>query len=183
MLTEKIKTTLKEAAKKMTNVGKRAFIAKATIDHFEGSARKAERIMGWSRKTVEKGLKELETGIVCIDNYKARGRKKTEDKLPKLAEDIGSLIDGSSQADPKFQTTLCYSRISAKAVREALIQEKGYKDEQLPSRQTIGDILNRLGYRLRKPQKTKPLKKLQKQRLSSIMSIKPTKSPTKTLIV
>lgn len=40
------------------------------------------------------------------------------------------------------------------------MKEKGYLDSQLPTRQTIGDILNRLNYRLRKPQKTKPLKKI-----------------------
>jgi len=50
----------------------------------------------------------------------------------------------------KFQTTFLYARISARAVREALVNEKGYEDTQLPSRQTIGTILNRLGYRLKK---------------------------------
>ena len=69
--------------------------------------------MGGSRKTVEKCLKELETGIVCVDNYKARGRKKTETQLPHFEEDICNLIDGNSQTDPTFQSTLCYSRISA----------------------------------------------------------------------
>jgi len=121
-------------------VAKRAFVAQTTIDHFEGSTRKAERTVGWSRKTVEKGLKELETGIVCVDNYKARGRKKTEVQLPNLETDIGSLIDGNSQIDASFQTTLRYSRISAKKVREALIVEKAYLDSELPTRQTIGNI-------------------------------------------
>jgi len=158
MFTEKIKNTLKEAAKKLTGITKRAFVAQVTEEHFEGSARKAERLMGWSRQTVEKGLKELETGIVCVDNYKARGRHKTEKHLPHLEEDIRSLVYVQTQIDPTFQTTFCYSRISAKAIREALIREKGYKNEQLPTRQTIGDILNRLNYRLRKTQM--PLKKI-----------------------
>ena len=55
---------------------------------------------------------------------------------------------------------MCYARISARAVRKALIQEKGYAAQDLPSRQTIGNVLNRLGYRLRKTQKTKPIKKI-----------------------
>ena len=65
-----------------------------------------------------------------------------------------------SQADPKFQSTFAFTKISARAVREALKEEKGYRDEQLPSRQTIGDILNRMGYSLKKTQKIKPLKKI-----------------------
>jgi len=160
MFTEKIKNTLKNAAKKLTGVAKRAFVAQVTIDYFEGSSRNAESQMGWSRKTVAIGLKELETGIVCVDNYKARGRKKAEQRLTNLEEDIRSLIDGNSQTDATFQTTLRYSRQSAKKVREALIVQKGYLDSQLPTRQTIGDVLNRLNYRLRKPQKNKPLKKI-----------------------
>ena len=55
-----------------------------------------------------------------------------------------------SQAEPKFQSTFAFTKISARAVREALKEEKGYSDEQLPSRQTIGDILNRMGYSLKK---------------------------------
>lgn len=160
MFTDKIKHTLKDAAKKLTGITRRAFFAEVTHDHFEGSARKAERVMGWSRETVKKGLKELETDIVCVDNYKARGRKKTEQLLPHLEEDIHSLISAKSQVDPTFQSKLCYSRISAKAIREALIREKNYKNEELPTRQTIGDILNRLNYRLRKTIKAKPLKKI-----------------------
>jgi len=35
-----------------------------------------------------------------------------------------------------------------------LIDEKGYDEGQLPSRQTIGAILNRMGYRLKKHKKS-----------------------------
>lgn len=88
--------------------------------------------------------------MICVDNYRARGCKKSEFKLPNLETDIRSLVDAQAQADPKFQSTFCYTRISARAVREALIREKGYTETQLPTRQTIGEILNRLGYRLKK---------------------------------
>jgi porphobilinogen deaminase len=43
--------------------------------------------------------------------------------------------------------------VSAQAVRDALIEEKGYTDEALPTRQTIGTMLNRMGYRLKKRKK------------------------------
>jgi len=120
MLTAKIQSTLKDAAKKLTGSVKRAFIAKVTEDYFDGSARKAESHLGWSRKTIHKGQKELSTGFVCIDNYAARGRKKTEEKLPQLTQDIHDLVQGQSQVDPTFRSPLCYARISARAVRKAL---------------------------------------------------------------
>jgi hypothetical protein len=45
-------------------------------------------------------------------------------------------------------------------MRKALIDEKGYSDEELPTDKTIGNILNRLGYNLKRVQKSKPLKKI-----------------------
>jgi len=102
----------------------------------------------------------LATEIKCIDNYSARGNKKTEEKIPKLAEDIRSIVEPKSQADPHFQTTFAYTRITAKTVRQALIDEMGYTNDELPCENTIGYILNRLDYRFKRIQKTKPLKKI-----------------------
>lgn len=150
MVTEQIKFTLKDAAKKLTGSKKRAFMAQVTIDYWNGSPRKAETELGWSRRAISTGLKELETGIICVDNYQGRGRKKTEELLSNLESDIGDLIDNYSQADPKFKSSFKYTKVSAKRVREALISEKGYKKEKLPCRQTIEEILNRMGYRLKK---------------------------------
>ncbi len=153
ILTEKIKLTFKDAAKKLTGPKKRAFMAQVAIDYFNQSPRQTERELGWSRKAIATGIKELETGITCLDNYQARGRKKTEIILPQLETDIKSLIENYSQADPKFRSNWKYTKISARAIREGLILEKGYQDTELPCRQTIGDILNRMGYSLKKLKK------------------------------
>ena len=152
-VTEKVKSTIKDAAGKLTGNRKRDFMAKVSEDYCRGSARKAETIFGWNRHSVQLGLQERRTGIICVDNYRARGCHKSEERLPNLETDIRSLVDAQAQADPKFRSTFCYARISARAVREALIDEKGYTETQLPTRQTIGEILNRLGYRLKKPKK------------------------------
>jgi hypothetical protein len=119
-LTEKIKSSLKDAAKKLTGFKKRAFMAQVAIDYFNSSPRRAETELGWSRQAIATGLKELETGIICVDNYRARGRKKTEELLPNLEADIKSLVEMYSQADPKFQSTFAFTKISARAIREAL---------------------------------------------------------------
>ena len=150
MLTEKLIALFKDTARKLTGPNKRAFMASVAQMYFDNSARKAESHLGWSRHTVSRGLKEVETRFVCLDDYSTRGRKKTTKHLPMLEADIRDLVEGKSQVDPTFRSMLCYTRISARAVREALIQDKGYRDEDLPSRQTIGTILNQLGYRLKK---------------------------------
>ena len=157
------KSIFKETAKKLSGAERREYIAMITIKLLDGNARKAESMFGWGRATVKKGMRELATGIKCIDNYSLRGNKMTEEKIPQLSEDIQAIVDPKSQADPHFQTTVKYTWITAKAVRKALISEKGYTDAELPCENTIGVILNRLDYRLKRIQKTKPLKKFQKQ--------------------
>ena len=76
--------------------------------------------------------------------------------MPHLEADLRSLVDTQAQADPKFQSTFLYARLSARAVRAALVSETGYDASDLPTRQTIGAILNRLGYRLKKHKRPNP---------------------------
>jgi len=160
ILSEKYIATLKDAAKKLTGSDKRAFQAQVTLDYLDSKPRLAERTFGWGRETVKQGLEELRSGIIRPNNFKDRGNKKTEHKMPQLETDICCLAEPESQTDPKFQTTFKYTRITAKAMREALITKKGWRNEDLPCEKTISNILNRLGYRLRRVQKAKPIKKI-----------------------
>lgn len=156
ILADTVLATFKDASKKLTGYRKREFMAKVTQDYFDGSARKAESVMGWNRRSVQLGLHERRTGLRCVDHYQARGRHKSEQVLPDLEADIRSLVDAQAQADPKLKSSFLYARISARAVRKALVSEAGYCESELPSRQTIGEILNRLGYRLKKHKKRNP---------------------------
>ena len=127
-LTEQQVGTIKDAASKLTGPKRRAFQAQVTLDYLGGRARRAERVFGWGRNTVELGLHELRTGIVCLGNFSARGNKKTEEKHVQLEQDIRALADVNSQQDPKFQSPFLYTRMTAKAMRKALIEQKGWTD-------------------------------------------------------
>ncbi len=59
-----------------------------------------------------------------------------------------------------MKTSLAYTRITAKAMRKALIIDKGFSEYDLPTECSIGNIMNRLGYSLKRVQKTKPVKKI-----------------------
>ena len=159
-ITDQMKHLIKGAVKHMNGKHRRAYMAEVTLELLGGNARQAERVFGWGRGTVKKGLRERVTGIVCQDDYSGRGNRKTEEKYPQLEADIRALVDPMSQADPKFQTPFAYTRITAQAVRQALLDEKGYSETELPCEKTIGNILNRLDYRLKRIQKIKPLKKI-----------------------
>jgi hypothetical protein len=151
-------TTIKDAAKKLTGAKRWAFQAQVAIDYVDSKPYLVEKTFGWDRRTVALGLNELRTGFVCVDNFKARGNKKTEEKLPQLEIDIVALADPESQIGPKFQTMFKYTRITAKAMHAALITEKGWTDKQLRCEKSISNIMNRLDFRLRHVQKAKPLK-------------------------
>ena len=119
-----------------------------------GGQRLAERELGWNRGTMRKGMHELERGIVCVDAFSSRGRKRSEEHLPNLLNDITAIVDGQSQADPQFRTT----RLTATEVRRQLIAQKGYRDEELPTAETIGTKLNQLGYYPKQVAKSHPQK-------------------------
>jgi len=149
----------KETSFALTGSDRRIFQAKITNEYLEGNQNRAESVFGWGRNTVKLGLKELETGYTCYVEVHERGKKKTEEKLPNIEQDIKAVVEPSSQVDPKFRTSLTYTKITAKAVRKALLDFKGYTDQELPTERTISNILNRLGYTLKRVQKTKPKKK------------------------
>lgn len=163
-LTDAVRETIQSAARKLTGFLRRQFQAEVARDYCQGSARQAEQLFGWGRDAVETGLNELRTGIRCHDNFAARGRHKSEQLDPTLVDRIHALLEPVSQADPKFQTPLAFTRVTAKAVREQLLAEAAVTPAtvtpaQVPAERTLYDILNRLGFSLRRVRKTKPKKK------------------------
>ena len=90
-------------------------------------------------------------------NHRA-GAKEQEALEERVRDQVEQAGEPTAQADPKFQTTLAYTRITAAAVRNALKAQDDVTDD-VPCRQTVGRILNRLGYRLRPVLKARPEKK------------------------
>jgi transposase len=156
---DRMEALLQRGAARLTGHQRRLFMAEVTLELCAGSVRRAERRFGWGRETVTKGLHELQHGIRCLENFAARGRPRWEDKHPQLAQDIRDLVEPHTYADPELKSERRYSNWSAAEVRQALQTHKGYSAASLPSERTLRDILNRLGYRLKRIQKGTPLKK------------------------
>jgi len=85
---------------------------------------------------------------------------KPSKKKNNLSHDIKELIEPETQVDPQFKSALKYVRFTAKKIRELLITVKDYSSKELPRERTINNLLNRLGYTLKRVQKIKPLKKI-----------------------
>ena len=144
----RIDPILIDAAKALKGSQKRLFMAKAVQAVGWGGQRWAQEHLGWCRETIRKGTHELRTGMICVDAFHCRRRKPAEEHLPPLLDNIRSIADGQSEADPKFQTNCLFTRIGAAEVRRQLLATKGYTDEEVPNQLTINTKMNLLGCRL-----------------------------------
>jgi hypothetical protein len=150
---------IRSAAQRLKGHQRRLFQAEVTNTLCGGSPRAAERRFGWGRDSVGKGLHEADSGLRCVENFAAKGARPCEEKDPQLAADIRAIVEPHTQADPELKSSRCYTNLSAKEVLQALKSQKGYSDDRLPKERTMRDILKRMGYRLKRIQKAKPLKK------------------------
>lgn len=162
-LTDSLKTLLIETAKSLKGSARRLFMARTVKELGPGGQQRAARELRWGRMTIRKGLHELDSGVICIDAFALRGRKRAEAHLPNLLMDIQALVDSQSQADPQFRSNRLYTRLTAAEVRRQLIARKGYADTVLPTAETIGTKLNELGYVPQKVAKSQPQKNFQKR--------------------
>ena len=173
------RSVILRAAALLTGHTRRRFQAEMANTYCGGSARLAETTFGWGRDAVHTGLNELRSGIRCVEDFEARGRTTTEDRHPELELHIRRLVDPHAQADPKFQTPFAYTRITAAAVRDALLAIPELAGA-VPTRQTVGEILNRLGYKLRRVLKARPQTKFPRPTPSSPTSRSPGPRPRPT---
>jgi hypothetical protein len=151
---------LKLACLRLKGAFKRTFQAEVCLQLCDGVPRKAEQRFGWSRKAVAKGLTERELkpeqlAAVKSNNYK---KQRSEEANPQLAIDIRLIVEPHTHSDPELKSERVYTNLSAKEVRQALLN-RGYQERDVPRERTLRDILNRMNYRLKRIQKGKPLKK------------------------
>jgi Rhodopirellula transposase DDE domain len=151
---------LRLAASTMTGAKRRAFEAEMTLKYCAGNPLQAETTLGWSRRTVALGLAESRTGLLGLGAPSAfSGRKRWEELHPPVAEALRHLAEAHAQQDPTFRTSLASTRLTVQAALAAL-RSQGYREDHLPSPSTMAEVLNRMGFRLRKVVKAKPQKKI-----------------------
>lgn len=148
---------------------RRSAMGDVTMTLLDGKPRVAEDVFGWSRATVELGMNEFRSKIICINDLSVRKKPRIEEKNPKLLSDIVEIMTPHSQAEPSLRTRFSYTDLTAKAVYGFLL-EKGWSEEELPTQRTISNILNRHEYRLRTVAKVKVQKKRRTRTRSSRMS-------------
>ncbi len=158
-LSEQLKATYQEAVKNLKGSARRKFMAGIVESLGHGGLSYCARELGWDPKTMRKGRQEVENGVDFADRPTNPGRKRTEERLPTLLEDLRQILDEQSQTDATFQSERLYTRLSVQEVRTQLIERQGYTEEQLPDNEVLRQRINDLGYKLRTVKKNQPKKR------------------------
>src|SRR3954462_11122675 len=102
---EAIDALIRSGARRLTGYQRRSFQAEVAVELCSGNARQAERRFGWGRETVGKHMHERWTGLRCLEDFVARGKRRVEDKHPRLAADIRAICEPHSYADPSLKSS------------------------------------------------------------------------------
>lgn len=133
---------------------RRLFAASEALAYGHGGIMAVHRATGIARRTIGKGLQELqeiESGQQP-EEMKGRvrrpggGRKKATEKDPTLLADLKELVESSTRGDP--ESPLLWTARSLRNLATALV-EKGHK--VVP--QTVSNLLKQLGYSLQSNRK------------------------------
>lgn len=143
----------------LTGAKKRRYMAEAVQSLGYGAQRACAQQLGWCRNTIRKGLHELRSGITCLDNFRARGRKRCEEKNSSLIGHISEIVEGHTQADPSMKSARLYLKMTCNQIRFQLKERFSYDDANIPSKGAIQRILKENQYHLRKVRKVLPKKR------------------------
>src|SRR5262245_65543380 len=97
-LTDSLKTLLIETAKSLKGSARRLFMARTVKELGPGGQQRAARALRWGRMTIRKGLHELDSGVICIDAFTRRGRKRADTHLHHLMKDTQAIVNRPIQA-------------------------------------------------------------------------------------
>jgi hypothetical protein len=150
-------TGIRHAASLLTGAKRRCFQAEIATEYCNANPRQTESWFGFNRHAVQRGLLEKEAGKTLRKTPERRGRPKVEDKLPQLAQLTDQALSETAQMDPKFQTTIAYTRVTGKQLRESFAQTLGIAVGKLPVARTLRRLMNRRNFSLRRVRKTQPV--------------------------
>jgi transposase len=123
---------------------RRLFLGNEAKCYGRGGVQKVHEITKVSKTTIIQGKKEIETSDPKESRIRkpGGGRKKATEKIPKLAEEIESIVTESTYGNP--ENPLRYTTKSTTKIAKILEEEKEIK----VSHDVVGNILEELEYSL-----------------------------------
>jgi hypothetical protein len=144
-LTDSLKILLIATAKSLQGSARRFFMARTVKARGPGGQQRAARALRWGRMTIRTGMPALDSGVICVDAFALRGRKRAAAHRPHLLTDRPALVDSPSQAAPPCRSHRLYTRLTAAEVRRQWMAQKGSPDAALPTAATMGTKVKERG--------------------------------------
>ena len=127
---------------------KRLFLASEAMSFGYGGIAEAMKYSGVSYNTIKRGIDELKSGVIFDGKIRKEGGgpKYVEEKYPDIEERIHKIVDGSTYGNP--ERVLSYTTESLRKIEHEL------KSQDINvSHETIGKILDAMGYSKQSNQK------------------------------
>lgn len=120
------------------------------------SIRCLAKILGVSRKLIKNVL--LNSQVQNVEE--TRGRKKVEELFPNIESQIKEICENTENVDKSLKDNIIYIDVSAGYIIEKLQSDYKFSKKDCPCENTIRRILRKIGYKIRKVNKTKVAKKI-----------------------
>lgn len=92
-----VRAVIRKAASRLTGFKRRLFVAEMAIEDCQASPRQTESILGFNRRTVARGLQELELGKPIRTLPENRGRPRIEQQQPDVVSFSEAVLSENSQ--------------------------------------------------------------------------------------
>lgn len=154
------KNQIKNIKNEKNNISKILQIGALVLDVGGRCISAISKEINCSRKFVKKCSIIVSNNIEVISNKHNCGRRKITSLYPELENDIKVIIEGRLYTDPHFETEQLFCSLTIDQIMEELIKKEKYKLGFI-SRSSLANLLNKMGYNLKKVKRTKPLKKIE----------------------
>ena len=138
---------------------KRELIGTLVLDLGKRSISAVANACGCCWRYVNKCYLMVKNKLPNLSNKNKCGRKSLFQIYPTLKEDITKIVENHCITDPRFKSEKQYVRLSIKEIKKQLVETGKYNSESF-SDSALNNLVNFMGYNLKKVQKIKPLKKI-----------------------
>lgn len=139
---------------------KQKLIGALVLDLGERSINAVSKACNCSWRYVKKCYLIVKNNLPIESNKNKCGRKALTVIYPELKQDIIKIIEYSLSTDPRFKTEKQYVRLTIKEIKQQLIKTGKYEENSF-NNSSLNNLLNNMGYKLKKVNKIKPLKKIE----------------------
>lgn len=153
------KNQLKIIKSEKNRITKMKLVGSLVLDIDGRCISKIAKEINCSRKFVRKSRDFVKNDCTLQLRIETRGRKALTTIYPELKQDITKIIEDNLSVDPHFKTEKQYVRLTVKEIKQQLINTGKYGEKSF-SNSSLNNLLNKMGYNLKKVKKTKPLKKI-----------------------